>query len=151
MYPTNNNTTQVRAFGQKALDTLVKSGASASGPPPAARDITSETSQTLSSILTVLPRELCHTDRASPNAPIGPRHPLLLASLQFQASLVTDLVSNRKFSRPEVWERCIAPYMDLWLGKGEGAKFAENVRSHFAAIDKVFISASSQSYVLKFM
>lgn len=115
---------------------MQKSGASSSGPPPTYRDIESENAEVFSTLVNLLPEELLIISPTSPNGPHTPVHPLLAKSLEFQASLVADLVYTRKFDEKKVWNRCIAVYMAPWLGD-DGSQFAEAVCSHFFAIDQV--------------
>lgn len=124
---------QVRAFGEAALTTLQKSGASSSGPPPTRRDIDTETAQAFSALVSLLPKGLNTITSATPNG----THTLLAKSLEFQASLVADLVYTRKFDDKSIWSRCVGVYAGPWLGE-DGSKFAETVRTHFLAIDQVF-------------
>lgn len=128
---------QVRAFGESALSTLQKSGASSSGPPPMHRDMEAEFKEAFSALASHLPKELVTTSPAAPNGPYTPSHPLLAASLGFQASLVADIVHARDFDNTKKWNRCVAVYVGPWLGEEDGLKFAETVRSHFHAIDQV--------------
>lgn len=130
---------EVRAFGETALQTLTKAGASKNGPPPPKRDLDAEASEILSSLLTLLPSELAIISRDKPNGPHQPRHSLLAQTLEYSAPLLADLVYFRSFSDPVVWERCVGVYVEPWLsgGPGSGAQFAEKMRSHFQAIDKV--------------
>ncbi|EGO25400.1 hypothetical protein SERLADRAFT_361098 [Serpula lacrymans var. lacrymans S7.9] len=125
---------EVRAFAGTALNTLLKSGASSSGSPPA-RDLDGETSEVYTALLTLLPLDLALAS-ATPNGPKSPRHPLVARSLEFQASLIVDLVYFRRFQNKEAWQRCIGVYLTPWLGADDSATFAEAVRSHFHAIDQ---------------
>lgn len=129
---------QVRAFAETALDTLLKSGASKDGPPPTKRDTEGETSAALDALLTLLPEELAVVSANAPNGPRAPRHPLLTQVLDFQASLVADLVHDRRFHNKDVWHRCVGTYLTPWLsGDVNAAKaFTESVLSHFLAIDQ---------------
>jgi elongation factor 3 len=120
------------------LSTLHKSGASSSGLPPTSRNIKSETADAFAALVTVLPKELLVISPTTPNGPHTPSHPLLAKSLNFQASLVADIVHARNFTEKEIWDRCVAIYMGPWLGEEGGSKFAETVRSHFQAINQVF-------------
>jgi elongation factor 3 len=122
---------EVRAFGEAALTTLQKSGASSSGPPPTRRDIDTETAQAFSALVSLLPKGLNTITSATPNG----THTLLAKSLEFQASLVADLVYTRKFDDKSIWSRCVGVYAGPWLGE-DGSKFAETVRTHFLAIDQ---------------
>ncbi|KAL1704978.1 P-loop containing nucleoside triphosphate hydrolase protein [Schizophyllum commune] len=127
---------EVRAFGEAALQTLIKSGASSSGPPPVRRDLEAETREVFNTLVNLLPAELVITSAQSPNGPHTPRHPLLTRSLEFQAALVADLVYNRIFSESEKWQRCVGVYISAWLDVKGGNQYAESVRQHFHAIDQ---------------
>ena len=127
---------QVRAFAESALTTLQKSGASASGPPPQHRDVEAETTEAFSALASHLPKELVTASASSPNGPFSPSHPLLIESLNFQASLVADAVHARDFDNTKRWNRSVAVYTGPWLGEEGGLKFAETIRSHFLAIDQ---------------
>jgi len=129
---------QVRAFGETALNTLLKSGASSSGPPPTHRNIDGETFEVLLILKTLLPEELALTPPGSPNAPKVPKYNLLKTSLNFQAALVADLLHDRKFDI-QTWGRCIGVYMTVWLDEKSGTAFAESVRCHYLAIDHVCV------------
>ncbi|KAF7981871.1 hypothetical protein HWV62_31433 [Athelia sp. TMB] len=127
---------EVRAFAESALNTLQKSGASASGPPPQHRDVEAETAEAFSALASHLPKELVTASASSPNGPFSPSHPLLIESLNFQASLVADAVHARDFDNTKRWNRSVAVYTRPWLGEEGGLKFAETIRSHFLAIDQ---------------
>ncbi|KAG1862560.1 P-loop containing nucleoside triphosphate hydrolase protein [Suillus subalutaceus] len=126
---------EVRAFGETALNTLLKAGASTSGTPPT-RDVSKEVADVVAVLLSLLPSDLVIPSAAGPNAPPCASHPLLSQSLQFQGSMVADLVYNRRFQDPEVWKRCVGVYMTFWLGPEGSASFAESARAHFRAIDQ---------------
>lgn len=127
---------EVRAFGDAALQTLSKSGASSSGPPPVRRDIEAETREALSALVNLLPTELVIASADAPNGPHTPRHPLLARSLDFQASLVADLIDARIYTDSEKWQRCVGVYISPWLDVKGGNAYAESVRQHFHAIDQ---------------
>jgi len=127
---------EVRAFGEAALNTLHKSGASSSGLPPTRRNIECETADSFAALVTLLPNELLVMSSATPNGPHNASSPLLAKSLEFQASLVADIVHARNFTDKEIWDRCVALYVGPWLGEEDGVKFAGTVRSHFQAIDQ---------------
>ncbi|KZS93830.1 hypothetical protein SISNIDRAFT_454274 [Sistotremastrum niveocremeum HHB9708] len=115
---------EVRAFGQTALDTLHKAGASSDTVPPPRRDISSEASAALTTLKSLLPSAL-------------PQSPLLDQTLAFQSSLVADLIHTREFRKKEIWERCVGVYASPWLGSSkEGLSFGEAVREHYLAIDE---------------
>lgn len=129
----------MRAFGEAALSTLHKSGASSSGHPPTRRNIERETADAFAALVTLLPNKLLVISSATPNGPHTASSPLLAKSLEFQASLVADIVHTRNFTQKEIWDRCVALYAGPWLGEEDGLKFAETVCSHFRAIDQVFL------------
>lgn len=58
-------------------------------------------------------------------------------SLDFVASLVADLVYERRFKDKDAWTRCIGVYMTPWLNIEKASAFAEAVSEHFYAIEKV--------------
>lgn len=128
---------QVRAFGEAALSTLLKSGASAEGPPPVNRDVKGETAEVLATLLTLLPEELRDPALSKGNAPATPKYSLLSLSLDFQASLVVDLVNENRYTDKPTWNRCIGVYMTPWLDAERAADYAESVRSHYHAIYQV--------------
>ncbi|KDR75244.1 hypothetical protein GALMADRAFT_98552 [Galerina marginata CBS 339.88] len=127
---------EVRAFADTTLKTLLKSGASSSGPPPVHRDVAAEASEALATLKTILPQELSAGPIFSPNAPKRPKYAGLETSLVFQADLVADLVSARKYQDEKAWNRCIAVYMGIWLDSFESSAFADAVLSHYLAIDR---------------
>lgn len=127
---------QVRAFAETALNTLLKSGASSGGTPPP-RDLDAETEEIFKTLLTLLDDTLVVRSETAPNQPSGTRHPLLTSSLRFQASLVADLVYQKRFHEKSRWNRCIGLYMKPWLGEEEATKFSERVRSHLHAVEQV--------------
>ncbi|KAJ7594005.1 P-loop containing nucleoside triphosphate hydrolase protein [Mycena floridula] len=126
---------EVRVFGETALATLLKAGASVTGPPEINRDIDGEAAEALKVLLTHLPDDLSGPS-TSPNGPRIPKHSLLSRSLSFQASLVGDLVHDRRFTDRNTWNRCIAVYLKPWSNAEAANDFAESVRSHFYAIDQ---------------
>jgi elongation factor 3 len=128
---------QVRAFGDAALKTLLVSGASSTGPPSIRRDVEGQIAEALSTLLTLLPNEMLVISSAHPNGSHTPRQTLLSRSLEFQASLVADLVHARRFTDGRSWNRCVGVYLGLWLEAEEATAFAETVRLHFQAIDQV--------------
>lgn len=127
---------EVRAFGDAALKTLLKSGASSSGPPPVHRDVDAETADVLSTLQTMLPDELSVGTPSSPNGPKHPKYSILETFLEFQAGLVADLVHSRNFHDTTTWNRCVASYMTLWVGEPQSVAFAEAVLAHYLAIDQ---------------
>ncbi|KAJ4001627.1 P-loop containing nucleoside triphosphate hydrolase protein [Lentinula boryana] len=126
---------EVRAFGETALETLLKSGASSKVQPAESRDLDSQIKDALSALLVLLPEDL--RDPSSPvNGPYIPKYSLLGRSLEFQSSLVADLVNGRQFSDADTWARCIGLFMKGWTDPDQSFKFSEAVREHFHAIDK---------------
>ncbi|KAJ3803237.1 P-loop containing nucleoside triphosphate hydrolase protein [Lentinula aff. detonsa] len=126
---------EVRAFGETALETLLKSGASSKVQPAESRDLDSQIKDALSALLVLLPEDL--RDPSSPvNGPYIPKYSLLGRSLEFQSSLVADLVNGRQFSDADTWARCIGLFMKGWTDPEQSFKFSEAVREHFLAIDK---------------
>ena len=120
---------QVRVFGETALETLLKSGASSSGPPAEHRDVEKQTADALSLLHNLLPRE--------PADYLSQKAYLPEDSLKFVASLVADLVHSRNYSDKAVWNRCVSTYMKPWFGDEKAAAFTETVRSDLHAVDKV--------------
>ncbi|KAL0578289.1 [NU+] prion formation protein 1 [Marasmius crinis-equi] len=127
---------EVRAFANTALETLLKAGASRNGPPATHRDVEGEAKEAENLLLTLLPEDLRDPVNASPNGPHKPKYSLLSQSIQFQASLVADLIHDRKLYDQDAWKRCIGVYMKPWLNADGAAAFAEGVRSHLLAADK---------------
>ena len=130
-------TSQVRAFGEAALKTLLKSGASSEGPPVVPRNFERETSEALSTLLTLLPTNVAVVAAAMPNGSRTSQGELLGKSLEFQATLIADLVHARKFDDKRTWDRCVGVYLALWTDIKTGSAFSETVRSHYHAIDQV--------------
>jgi hypothetical protein len=129
---------QVRAFGETALETLLKAGASATGAPPVLnRDIDGEVQIAYDVLLTHLPENLCLPSPASPNGPRSPKHELLQSTLSFGASLVAELVHKRIFQDADAWKRCLTQYVTPWTEEDTASAFTESVRGHFKAIDQV--------------
>ncbi|KAK0485759.1 hypothetical protein IW261DRAFT_1451853 [Armillaria novae-zelandiae] len=126
---------EVRAFGEAALQTLLKSGASAEGPPSHHRDIEGETASALATLLSLLPEDL-RSPSSAPNGPFTPNSTLLSRSFDFVASLVADLVYERRFKEKDAWNRCIGVYMTPWLNLEKATTFTEAVSEHFYAIEK---------------
>lgn len=92
----------------------------------------------LSALLTALPEGLVVVSANARNGPHTPRHSLLTQVLDFQASLVADLVHVRQFDNKAVWHRCVGTYLTPWLsGDADAAKaFTDTVLSHFLSIDQ---------------
>ncbi|KAF8558036.1 hypothetical protein OG21DRAFT_1456501 [Imleria badia] len=125
---------EVRAFAETALNTLLKSGASSGGTPPA-RDLDTEAAEIFKILLTLLDDNLVVQSATEPNQPSATRHTLLTSSLQFQASMIVDLVYQKRFEKSQ-WNRCVGLYMKPWLGEDEATKFAEKVRSHLHTVEQ---------------
>ena len=104
----------------------MKAGASSSGPPPA-RDVAKETETVKTDMISLLPSGLQCTRQSS-----------FVTSLNFQAGMVADLVSHRKFSDKDAWTRSIGSFIRPWLSGGaeDATRYTEAVRSHFEAIDR---------------
>jgi hypothetical protein len=98
------------------------------------RDFERETSEALSTLRTLLPTDVAAVAGTS-TAPDGSY--LLGESLEFQATLVADLVYARKFDDKATWDRCVGVYMSIWTNVEIGSAFSEAVRSHYHAIDQV--------------
>ncbi|EIW83146.1 hypothetical protein CONPUDRAFT_81207 [Coniophora puteana RWD-64-598 SS2] len=124
---------EVRAFGESSLETLLKAGASSTGSPPA-RDVAADTKEALAVLLGHLPAEATAVLPKS-NSP-QPKHPLISQVLEYEASMVADLVHNRQFRDSAVWQRCVGDYMVPWAGKEAAAAYAEAVRSTCLATDQ---------------
>ncbi|KAJ6500070.1 P-loop containing nucleoside triphosphate hydrolase protein [Mycena vitilis] len=127
---------EVRAFGDAALETLLKSGASTSGPPTTHRDVEGQTAEALSTLLTLLPKDVAIVSAKSPNGPHTPKYSLLARSLAFQSSMVADLVHDRRFGDKKIWHRCVGVYLEPWTDAEQGSAFGEAVHSHFHAIEQ---------------
>ncbi|EJD03132.1 uncharacterized protein FOMMEDRAFT_123325 [Fomitiporia mediterranea MF3/22] len=117
---------EVRAFAEAAYKTLMKAGASSSGPPPA-RNIEEETSTAKTDMISLLPSNLQSNQTST-----------FLTTIDFQAGIVEDLVHLRKFSDKEVWNRSITSFIRPWFSDTaeEAARYTESVRSHYDAIDR---------------
>lgn len=126
---------EVRAFGEGALQTLSKAGASTDAPPPKKRDLESETKEAKEAIVALLPDELLEPSGTTPKQPA---EPLLKQTVEFEANLVADLVAQKKFADTKAWNRCVGAYTGPWLESKDGTAFAEELREHFHAIEKVW-------------
>ncbi|KAJ6499121.1 P-loop containing nucleoside triphosphate hydrolase protein [Mycena sanguinolenta] len=127
---------EVRVFGEAALETLLKSGASASGPPTTHRDVEGETAEALTTLLTLLPEDVAFVSPTNKNGPRTPKYSLLAQSLTLQSSLVADLVHENQLTDKKIWHRCVGVYLQPWTDTEQGAAFGEAVRSHFYAIEQ---------------
>ncbi|KAH8119240.1 P-loop containing nucleoside triphosphate hydrolase protein [Phellopilus nigrolimitatus] len=116
---------EVRAFAKSAYDTLMKAGASSSGPPPPTRNIIENTASSKVDMISLLPSGFSISST-------------LNTSLDFQANMVADLVHFRKFSDKDAWNRAIGSFMVPWLSDSvdNAAKYSESVRVHYEAIDR---------------
>jgi elongation factor 3 len=114
------------------LGTLIKSGASATAPPPTPRDYTAEANAVRTVIRNMFPPEALPATADSPSGPFG-------LTVDFVSSLLGDLIHDGKFSDSEAWNKCAGTYLDPWLrGTDEtGASLAEKLRLHFLEIDLV--------------
>ncbi|THH07494.1 hypothetical protein EW145_g3336 [Phellinidium pouzarii] len=120
---------EVRAFAESAYNTLIKAGASKTGPPPPTRNITEETSSAKSDLISLLPSHV-KCDRKHLESTLN-------TSLEFQAGLVADLISYRKLSDKDAWNRSTGSFILPWLSNKpeEASKFSESVRQHYEAIE----------------
>ncbi|KAF7376297.1 hypothetical protein MSAN_00045100 [Mycena sanguinolenta] len=116
---------EVRAFGEAALETLLKSGASASGPPITHRDVEGEKAEALTALLTLLPEDVAFVSPTNKNGPRTPKYSLLARSLTFQSSLVADLVHEHQFTDKKIWHRCVGVYLEPWTDAERGSAFGE--------------------------
>ncbi|KAL5485081.1 NEW1 [Sanghuangporus weigelae] len=126
---------EVRAFAESAHKTLMKAGASASGPPPI-RDVERETWTVKAEMNTMLPPSLQNQQEST-----------LSTSLDFQAGLVADLIYFRKFSDKDVWNRSIASFIEPWFSTSseDAARYAESVRQHYESIDRARFAPEQNS------
>lgn len=122
----------MRAFAETALGTLIKSGASASAPPPTPRDYATEANVVRNVIRNMFPPEALPVTADSPSGPF-------CLTVDFVSSLLGDLIHDEKFNHSEAWNKCAGTYLDPWLrGTDEtGASLAEKLRLHFLEIDQV--------------
>ncbi|KAI5123665.1 hypothetical protein M0805_001694 [Coniferiporia weirii] len=121
---------EVRAFAESAYDTLLKAGASKSGPPSSTRNLVEEISSAKADIISLLPSDVKGGIKAISST--------FNTSLEFQAGMVADLVSSRRFLDKDAWGRAIGSFVLPWLPDNtEGAsRFSESVRQHYEAIDR---------------
>ena len=82
------------------------------------------------------------------NTPKQARYIILEISLNFQASLVVDLVFTRNFHDAQAWHRCVGQYMSVWLNDAQAVTFADGLRMHYLAIDQVRLFLSNYSRFL---
>lgn len=127
---------EVRAFGETALETLMKSGASKSGSSTLQRDVGAEESAALAVLTSKLPEELVSVSTSKPNGPHQPKYNLLKEVLAFQSSIVADLVFARKFEDTVVWKRSLSVYLAAWTSADKADAYTEDVRSHFITLDQ---------------
>lgn len=128
---------EVRVFGETALETLLKSGASSSGPPAEHRDVEKQTADALTLLRNLLPQK--------PADYLSQKSYFPEDSLKFVASLVADLVHSRNYSDKAVWNRCVSIYMKPWFGDEKAAAFTETVRSNLHAVDKSKYAVTQES------
>ena len=123
---------QVRAFAEAALSTLIKSGASATAPPPTPRDYATEANVVRTVIRNLFPPEALPETADSPSGPFT-------LTIDFISSLLGDLIHDSKFGNSEAWNKCAGTYLDPWLRGTDktGATLAEKLRLHFLEIDLV--------------
>lgn len=121
---------EVRAFAQTTLDTLNKSGASATTPPPTPRDYAGEANVVRTAIRNLFPPEALPITADDPSGPFS-------LTVDFVSSLLGDLIHYGKFQDSEGWKKCAGTYFDPWLqGTDEtGISFTEKLRLHFLEID----------------
>ena len=122
----------MRAFAETALSTLIKSGASATAPPPTPRDYAAEANVVRTVIRNLFPPEALPATADSPSGPFT-------LTIDFISSLLGDLIHDGKFNNSEAWEKCAGTYLDPWLRGTDksGASLAEKLRLHFLEIDLV--------------
>lgn len=128
--PTILTSSKVRAFAESAYNTLMKAGASKTGPPPSTRDVAEDSSTAKTTMISMLPAGLqAATETMSLTFGV---------SLELQAALVAELVFGRQFSDRASWGRAIGSFMHPWLSDDDeaGARYTETVRQHFEAIDR---------------
>jgi elongation factor 3 len=115
------------------LNTLIKSGASATAPPPTPRDYAAEANVVQTVVRNLFPQEALPPTADSPSGPFN-------LTVDFFSSLLGDLIHRGKFNDSEAWNKCAGIYIDPWLrGIDEtGESLAEKLRSHFLGIDLVW-------------
>lgn len=114
------------------MNTLTKSGASATAPPPTPRDYISEANAVRTVIRNAFPSVALPATADKPNGPFS-------LTVDFVSSLLGDLVHDRKFNDSGAWKKCAGTYLDPWLGGTDetGVSLAEKLRLHFLDIDAV--------------
>lgn len=103
------------------------------------RNFDRETSEALSTLHTLIPADvatIAGISSAVLNTSRASQRDLLGESLEFQATLVADLVYARKFDDKATWNRCVGVYLTIWTDTETGAAFSETLRSHYHAIDQ---------------
>lgn len=122
----------MRAFAETSLSTLLKSGASATAPPPTPRDYTAEANVVRTVIRNLFPPEALPATADSPSGPFS-------LSVDFVSSLLGDLIHHGSFNDSEAWRKCAGTYLDPWLRSTDetGKSLADNLRLHFVEIDLV--------------
>lgn len=111
---------------------MVKSGASATAPPPTPRDYVAEANVVRTVIRNVFPPVALPATADSPSGPFS-------LTVDFVSSLLGDLIHCGKFNDSGAWSKCVGIYLDPWLrGTDEtGTSLAEKFRLHFLEIDLV--------------
>ena len=121
---------------------MIKSGASATAPPPVPRDYISEANVVRTIIRNAFPSVALPTTADNPSGPFS-------LTVDFVSSLLADLVHNGKFNDSEAWNKCAGTYLDPWLGGTDetGASLAEKLRVYFLDIDMVR-SAETMTFIV---
>lgn len=121
---------EVRAFAESSLNTLIKSGASTTAPPPTRRDYAAEANAVRAVVRNLFPTEALPATADDPNGPFS-------LTINFVSSLLGDLIHNGRFDDPGGWNKCAGTYFDPWLRRADqtGASLAESLRLHFLEID----------------
>ena len=113
------------------MNTLQKAGASSGVDALPPRDVTAE--------VIIARKALAELLLEKASSSLSPQDPYLAITLDFMAALVADLLYKKRYSDKNVWRARVGVYMAPWLldGKDGGTAFAELVRKHFYAIDRV--------------
>lgn len=125
------------------MNTLIKSGASATAPPPTPRDYAAEANVVRAVVRNLFPPEALPATADSPSGPFN-------LTIDFISSLLGDLIHDGKFNDSDAWAKCAGAYLDPWLRVtgGTGASLAEKLRLHFLEIDMVRARGSYDDYSL---
>jgi len=110
---------------------LQKAGASSGVYALPPRDVTAEVILARKALTELL------LEKAGNSLPA--QDPYLAVVFDLMATLVADLVYEKRYSDKNVWRGCVGVYMAPWLpdGKDGGTAFAELVCKHFYAIERV--------------